>query len=188
MSRFSDYLETISRINCLDQGLDQNQAVQWLFHCGMLFSTRDKWWGNFKFRHTAHEGIDITYFRTARDRLNCFDDTVKIPAMDDGQVLNICDDFLGKSLVVEQQAPGAREERIVFVYAHIIPAQEIKTGNIIQKNTFIATVCHTRKNPQLPPHLHFSCFEVGHRIKEKNLNWTLFSDPFKAKPFHPIFL
>jgi hypothetical protein len=154
----------------------------------MLFSTRDKWWGDFKFRLTAHEGIDITYFRTVRGRWNCFDPGTKIPAMDNGRVLNICDDFLGKSLVVEHKPTGYRDGKILFVYAHIIPAPGIKTGCSIRKDSLIAHVCDTRKNPQLPPHLHFSCFEANPQVEGKDLNWTLFSDPSKVKPLHPVFL
>jgi len=57
MSKFSDYLESISQVNGLANGMGNGQKVQWLFYCGMLFSSKDKWWGDFKFRHSAHEGF-----------------------------------------------------------------------------------------------------------------------------------
>ena len=96
MSKFSDYLEAISMINDLGNASSSANAskVQWLFHSGMLFSSKDKWWGDFGCRHSAHEGIDITFYRTHKNKTFCFDDSIKIPAMDDGIILNICDDFL----------------------------------------------------------------------------------------------
>ena len=160
MTKFSDYLDAVSQAN----DLGNSQEIQWLFHCGMLFSSIEKWWGDWKFRHSVHEGIDITYYRTQPFEMLCFDDSFKVPAMDKGIVLNICTDFLGQTLVVEHQTAASSKNRILFVYAHIIPEKGIKTGKSIQKKEIIATVCDTHKNPLLPPHLHFSCFEISKKI------------------------
>ncbi|RLB99127.1 MAG: hypothetical protein DRH34_13065 [Deltaproteobacteria bacterium] len=184
MSLFSDYLKTLSHVNDLGKG----QKVEWLFHCGMLFSSKDKWWGDFKFRHCAHEGMDITYFRTYPDEMQCFDDSIKVPAMDDGIIVNICDDFLGKTLVVEHKNSNHFNSRILFIYAHIIPEKGLKTGHSIQKKEIVARVGDTHKNPLLPPHLHFSCFEVPQQIQSENLNWNLFSKSREVNLIHPVFL
>jgi murein DD-endopeptidase MepM/ murein hydrolase activator NlpD len=184
MNAFSDYLETISQVN----GLGNAQPVQWLFHSGMLFSTRDKWWGDFKFRQSVHEGIDITYFRTIPDELRQFDTSIKVPAMADGVIVNICDDFLGQTLVVEHENSLGFNRRILFVYAHIIPEKNLKPGHIIKRGATIARVCDTHKNPQLPPHLHFSCFEVSHQVQPEQMNWDLFSKSRDINLIHPVFL
>lgn len=184
MSKFSDYLGAIARVN----GLGNGESVEWLFHCGMLFSSRDKWWGDFQFRHAAHEGIDITYFRTRTDKTDCFDDDIRVPAMDDGVVLNICDDFLGQTLVVGHKPLTHPDSQILFAYSHIIPEGRIKKGQLIKKERVIARVSHTRKNPQLPPHLHFSCFETIQKVQCEHLNWQLFSDSLKVNMIHPVFL
>lgn len=184
MRRFSDFLSAISQVN----GLGNGGKVDWLFHCGMLFSSREKWWGDFGFRHSVHEGIDITYFRTPQKQLQCFDDSIRIPAMEDGILINICDDFLGQTLVVEHGSTRDSNRQILFAYAHIIPEPHMKKGRIIKKQELIARVCDTRKNPLLPPHLHFSCFEVGQTVPCEHLDWTLFSNNFKANPIHPFFL
>lgn len=184
MSLFSDYLKVISQTNSLGNGLE----VHWLFHCGMLFSSADKWWGDFRFRHAFHEGIDITYYRTGQGKMHCFDDSVKVPAMDDGILLNICDDFLGQTLVVEHKDSVPGICRILFVYSHIIPEKRLKKGTAIRKETVIARVCDTLKNPQLPPHLHFSCFEVSSRLSPEHLDWKLFSKNSEINLIHPVFL
>ena len=107
MKRFPDYLAALSRVNGL------GQAVQWLFYPGMLFSSRDKWWGDFGIRSSAHEGIDITYYRTLQGRICCFDDAILVPAMEDGRIINICDDFLGRTLVVDPEKESSGGTRAV---------------------------------------------------------------------------
>jgi len=188
MSRFSDYLEVISQVNNLSFGLGNGQKVLWLFHCGMLFSSMDKWWGDFKYRQSAHEGIDITYYRTHPEKIHCFDDSIKVPAMDDGIILNICDDFLAQTLVVEHESSIFSSKRILFAYAHIIHETSLKIGNVIRKKDLIARVCDTYKNPLLPPHLHFSCFEISKKVLPEHLNWSLFSANPDINLINPVFL
>ena len=189
MSKFSDYLQAISQVNTQADGLGNGREVQWLFHCGMLFSSKDKWWGDFKFRHSAHEGIDITYYRTYPDKIHCFDASIKVPAMGDGIILNICDDFLGQTIVVEYENLTSSFRRVLLAYAHIIPEKGLKTGHITKKGDIIARVCNTYKNPQLPPHLHFSCFEVLKKVQPEHLDWNLFfSGNLEVNLVHPIFL
>lgn len=184
MSKFSDYLHTVSKVNHLGNGME----IQWLFHCGMLFSSMDKWWGDFKFRKSAHEGIDITYFRPHSHDMHCFNDSILVPAMDDGIILNICNDFLGQTLVVGHINPMSFNRQILFVYSHIIPEKGLNPGHLIKEEDIIGRVCDTYKNPQLPPHLHFSCFEVALEIQSDHLDWNLFSKNPEVNIIHPLFL
>lgn len=184
MKRFSEYLTAIAHINRLGNG----RRVEWLFHTGMLFSTRDKWWGDFGTRSSAHEGIDITYFRTRPREICRFDDTIIIPAMEDGQIINICDDFLGRTLVVEPVNHEFAGTRVIYTYAHILPESRLIIGHRIKKNEAVARVCDTRKNPKLTPHLHFSCFEIEKGVLPEDLNWDLFSKSTSLTPIHPVFL
>jgi len=184
MSLFSNYLKAISHVN----GLGNGRGVEWLFHCGMLFSSWDKWWGDFKYRQSVHEGIDITYYRTYSGAIYHFDTSIKVPAVDDGIIINICDDFLGQTLVVEHKNLYGFSTRVLFVYAHIIPEEWVKIDRTIQKKSIIARVCDTDRNPLLPPHLHLSCFEVPNEIHTKDLDWNLFSKNHGFNLIHPVFL
>jgi hypothetical protein len=192
MNKFSDYLETIVQINGLKKDLKRSQGsgvkVQWLFHSGMLFLSRDKWWGNFKHRSSEHEGIDICFYRSGHGKTQCFDDSIKVPAMDGGVIVNICNDFLGQTIVIQHQKDNGEKRQILFIYAHITPSQNIKPGQDIKKSSVIARVCNTHKNPQLPPHLHFSCIEVPCNINPEHLNWNLFSKSPDINLINPIFL
>jgi hypothetical protein len=185
MTKFKNYLKAISQLNELGNGFN----IQWLFYCGMLFSSRDKWWGDWRYRSTPHEGMDICWYRSsAEKKINCFDPEIKIPAMDKGIILNICDDFLGQTIVVEQTDFQTATHFVLYTYAHIIPETNLKKGDTINSSQVIAKVCDTRKNPDLPPHLHFSCFEVPISFHGKTLDWNLFCDPQKTNIIHPFFL
>jgi hypothetical protein len=184
MKSFAEYLKTIVQINSLETG----QAVECLFHSGMLFLSRDKWWGDFRFRSTAHEGIDICFFRSAKGKIQCFDPEIQVPALEDGRIINICNDFLGQTLVVERQEIKLAYSRVLIAYAHIQPAENIRINDNIKNNRIIAKLCDTVKNPQLPPHLHLSCFEVPKTVKPDELNWTFFSRSIHASLINPVFL
>jgi hypothetical protein len=108
--------------------------------------------------------------------------------MADGRIINVCDDFLGQTLVVDPEKEGSGGTRVVFTYAHILPQNRLNRGHRIKKNEIIARVCDTRKNPQLPPHLHFSCFEVEKTVLPAALTWTLFSKDLTVKGINPVFL
>nr|NJM04837.1 M23 family metallopeptidase [Desulfobacula sp.] len=184
MSKFPEYLAALSGIN----GLGKGGPVQWLFHPGMLFSSRDKWWGDFGTRASAHEGIDITYYRTLSGEIRCFDDTLLVPAMADGRIINICNDFLGRTLVVDPEKEGSEGTRVIYTYAHVLPQTRLGRGHGISRDEVVARVCDTRKNPQLPPHLHFSCFEVRREVRPEDLNWSLFSRDPAVRGINPVFL
>lgn len=184
MTKFTDYLAAIGQMNRLGNG----RRLEWLFHCGMLFADRSKWWGDFGFRATVHEGIDITYFRTRPGHMQCFKAGIRIPAMEDGRVINICNDFLGRTLVVEPAETESLKTRIIYAYAHIVPENHIRPGQAIHRHEIIAKVCETRKNPSLPPHLHFSCFELERLHPPETMNWSLFATHPDVNRIHPLFL
>ncbi|MFH2058372.1 MAG: M23 family metallopeptidase [Pseudomonadota bacterium] len=184
MNRFAEYLTCIAQVNDLGKG----SIVKWFFHNGMLFLSRDKWWGDFKHRSSVHEGMDITFYKTKTGDLEHFDTSIKVPAIADGVLINICNDFLGQTLVVEHKKECTSNQRVIMVYAHLVPTKSLKKGAFIRKGSIIAQVCDTIKNPQLPPHLHFSCFGVPCNIPPENLNWNLFSKQADINMIHPIFL
>ncbi len=185
MNKFSSFLERISQIN----GLVINSPIQFYFYTGMLFSSWDKWWDDFGLRSTLHEGIDITFYGSDGRKLDCFNEAILIPAFDNGKILNICDDFLGQTLVVEHPESGSfADNTIIYTYAHILPDNMLKIGDSIQKGQPIATVNNTIRNPKLLPHLHFSCFEISSKIPFESLNWDLFSNKKENQCLHPLFL
>lgn len=184
-TRFQAFLEQIAEAN----DLFTKEKIQWLFHTGMLFLSPDKWWGDFKYRASAHEGVDITYYNRPKDRvIRQLAAGARVPAMENGTLLNICPDFLGTSMVVESEKNIAKGVRVVMVYAHVTPENGYGPGDIILKNSCVARICDTRKNPKLPPHLHLSCFEILLEVEPEDLNWALFSKQENLCMIHPVFL
>lgn len=185
MNRFAEYLQSIVRINRLDSG--ENNA--WMFHPGMLFYSMDKWWGDYRFRATRHEGIDICYYgASGSPRLRGIRAGSLVPAMADGEVLHICNDFLGQTIIIRHQEAGDTPWPVVICYAHILPEQSLRIGDTVKKEALVARVIDTVKNPLLPPHLHISCFEILSDILPSKWDWSLFTDNSKVRMISPVFL
>jgi Peptidase family M23 len=182
MKRFTRYLADLARVNGLKEG------TQWLFYPGMLQESFDKWWANFGRRPAAHEGIDICYFRQEK-KMTHLADSLLIPAMEDGIVLNQCDDFLGQSLVISHDGFNHFSQRVVFVYSHLAVEKEIVPGGRVEKGQIIARVFDTGKiGSKLLPHLHLSCVELMEKTPLKDLNWHLFSNRDKIHLINPVFI
>lgn len=206
MTLFSSYLETIARVNHLvpdrnrpgSTSLKNHSTVEWIFYEGMLPASPAKWWDDFGSRATPHEGIDITYYRVRRPQgrkpshasspVMQLSPTVQVPAMTEGSIVNICEDFLAKTIVVRYPSNASTNTQVLFAYAHINPGQQVSKGQSIRKNDIIATIADNRKNPKLPCHLHISCIEVADSIPAERLNWDLFTRPDQVCLINPIHL
>jgi murein DD-endopeptidase MepM/ murein hydrolase activator NlpD len=185
MRVFSRFLNQLVKLN----QLGTPRQVQWLFHTGMLYGTYDKWWADFGIRITEHEGIDITFYKPIDQRIKSLSPRTVVPACLEGKVLNICDDFLGQSLIVEHPDSGHYSDyTIVVVYSHIDLCRGLKVGDRIKETDPIGRISKTDKNPALPPHLHLSCIEVPGHVKADKMNWHLFSDATMVQTIHPLFL
>ncbi|OQY01027.1 MAG: hypothetical protein B6I26_05335 [Desulfobacteraceae bacterium 4572_130] len=148
---------------------------EWLFYNGMLFGSYEKWWGDFGLRSNLHEGIDIAMYKDKYGKTKWFDTNIKIPAMAKGGIINICNDFLGKSLIIEHELSQNKKSRIISVYAHVCVAKNIYIGRKIRKGDIIANVCDTsRKKSNIPCHVHISIMEVKKKISNHFLNWEFF--------------
>jgi hypothetical protein len=183
MSSFKQYLAALASANRL--GPD----IEWVFHPGMLPESRLKWWGDFKTRPCAHEGIDICFYRTRTGPIRQLPAGARVPAWSSGTVLNICDDFLGTTLVVAPQAFVSESTRILEVYSHLSVCDEFTPGTGLGAGQIIAQTAdpHTTGSV-LSPHLHLSCIEVPAHIQADALNWTLFPRREKINVINPVFM
>jgi len=196
--KFKDCLKSIAKIN----HLPISDEEEWLFYPGMLFGSWAKWWADWKTRYTAHEGLDISFYRTLGGDIGSFDPTVMVPAMADGTVLNICDDFLGQSVVIEHRRHSSIKEghcnhatsTVAAVYSHICVEQNsierlklndnrasrnhLKAGMAVTEGQIIGRVADTSmKKSGILPHLHISLIEIDSTTPPDQLNWELFANP-----------
>ena len=182
MKQSTRYLAELARVNGL------TQETEWCFYPGMLQESFDKWWDDFGSRPKAHEGIDICYFRQGK-KMGHLAANLVVPAMDDGIVLNRCDDFLGQSLVISQDGFNHFSPGVILVYSHLAIKKEIIPGCRVEKGQILARVFDTRKKrSKLLPHLHLSCVELAEKTPLKDLNWHLFSNRDKIQLINPFFI
>lgn len=183
MSSFRRYLAAVASASHL------GHDVAWLFYPGMLPDSRLKWWGNFGNRPAAHEGIDICFYRRRNAPMLSLPSGAPVPAWSSGTVMNVCDDFLGRSLVVETGTHPSTDTRILEIYAHLSVSEAITPGTRVQTGQVIARIADTHATGSvLPPHLHLSCIEVPARISGHELNWTLFPRRDKVNVLNPVFM
>jgi murein DD-endopeptidase MepM/ murein hydrolase activator NlpD len=176
MKVFQSYLKKIADINHLDIAYAGDNSEGWIFHHAMLFLSKASWWNNL--RKTPHEGIDLIFYKENKGkRIQKLNTDTFIPAATDGKIINICNDFIGKSIVVLDNSSGQNKFNIIYVYAHILPVGTMQIGTKLKQGDVIAKIAKTdKKKTTLPPHLHFSVMEIPKGLPAKDLNWKLFSD------------
>ncbi len=196
MKIIQSYLKSIAEVNALDIADSGNNAGKWVFHHGMLFLSPDIWWHPFGSktykRKTMHEGIDILFYMDNNKQIQNLDTNTLILSATSGRIINICDDFIGKSIIISNDTCQKQNHDfdLIFVYAHILPNKNIKTGMDLNKGDIIAKIAKTdKKKTLLSPHLHFSVIEISKTIPAEDLTWKLFSDiTSKINLINPFYL
>jgi len=162
------FTQSIVRANALDK----SGFKEWFFRPGMLFNSLDKWWGDHGKRDEPHEGVDICLYKDRQDRILCLDGKTKIPAMVDGVVVRIFNDFLGKSLIVEHDLRNNDSSRFCTIYGHTNPLAGLHVGSIVKEGDIIATLVDSIESKHdLLPHLHLSLGWASKHISYDQLDW-----------------
>ena len=172
-------------INCNSPSLQNFK--EWIFHPGMLFGSMDKWWISGK-RNTPHEGIDLCYFVNQQGQINNLNNTTIIPAIFDGAISAIIDDYLGKSIIIEHTLKN-QVWSFCTIFGHVIPKSGITVDSNIKQGEPIASISGMEKSKsKIFPHLHISLGRVSGRISYRELDWSIISDPEKFSLQDPISL
>jgi len=143
---------------------------EWIFHPGMLFHAVDKWWGDRGKRGRPHEGLDVCLYRSRQGRVLRLAEGTAVPAMYDGVVVKIIDDFLGKSLIIDHSSPGG----IPFcsIYGHTIPKKGVEAGSRVKEGDIVAAIADTgRSKTGLCPHLHITIGLFSGAISYVRMDW-----------------
>ncbi len=161
----------------------------------MLFQSPFKWWPSYSKlennkRKTLHEGLDILLFKDKNKQIQKLKIGTLIPTATDGKIINICDDFLGQSIVVLCKSSHKQKLDLIFVYAHLLPDSKVKIGTDLRQGEIIASIDSTLKNKAaISPHLHLSVMETPKATPGKYLNWNYFSDKnSKRNLINPLFI
>jgi murein DD-endopeptidase MepM/ murein hydrolase activator NlpD len=144
----------------------------WVFYPGMLFNSTDKWWGDQGKRDRPHEGLDLCLYKDRKDRILRLGEKTKIPAIYDGVVVGIIDDFLGKSVIIEHLFPECENNRLCTIYGHTLSEDNLPIGKIVKEGDVIATLADSRRSKtNIFPHLHISIAWASKPISYDRLDW-----------------
>lgn len=162
-----------------ENGLDGFEGFkEWLLCPEMLIDASGKWWGDFGVRDVRHQGLDLCCYRTSNGEIIYLNGHTKIPAMYDGVLVGVINDFLGKSLILKHSIPGIGVEDFLTVYGHTHPGQGIHIGKACKEGETIARVADIKSSRSgVRPHLHLSIGRLSQPVPYARLNWELMSDP-----------
>jgi len=171
-------------------GLSGNAFSEWIFHPGMLFGSKLKWWKDeIPYRPGPHEGLDIAYFRDARGNIRLAPEMMKVPVMHKGVVIKISDDdFLGKSIYVIHKDIIQENGNILHsIYAHAQPYTNICEGSNLEAGDIVCRVVDfTKTNAKMIHHIHISTVFLPENFPRKNKNWKTMADSSQINLKDPL--
>jgi murein DD-endopeptidase MepM/ murein hydrolase activator NlpD len=142
----------------------------------MLFNAMDKWWGNQGKREKPHEGLDLSLYRNREHRIFNLDQKTKIPALYDGVVVKVMDDFMGKSVMVEHRFSDSDYPRFCTIYGHTNLIHDLNVGRIVKAGDILVTLAQPNKSVMnVPSHLHISVGRIFNKISYEKLDWKTMS-------------
>ncbi len=166
--------------------LDKQGFTTWFFYPGMEFGAQETWWGDRGRRARSHEGIDLCFYRGVEDNIFHIDEGAKIPAMYDGIVLKIIDDFIGETVIMKHSFPEISEGTFLTLYGHTNPKKSLAAGQSVKAGEIIATLATPRRSKDLLPHLHLTLAWTTDPIPYEILNWTTIGNPDIVRLVDPL--
>ena len=150
----------------LKNSLDRSGFKEWVFCPGMMFNAEHKWWDGRDKRSSDHEGLDLFLYRNYDGEILRLDEGTEVPAIYDGTVVRVIDDFLGRSIFMEH-ANG-----LITAFGHTRPLAGIVAGTRMKEGDTIATIAEiTDPKMKISPHLHISAGWISGTIPYVKLNW-----------------
>lgn len=181
--RKSCFRDALIRLN----GLDKQGFADWVFKPGMLFKDTTVWWGGGGDRRIPHEGLDVCLYQDVSGQNYPLTEKTVIPAMYDGKIVRIHDDFLGKSIYVMHEIYDINGNRFYTVYGHVNPLFSVAEGRELREGDPFAEIegVGTRK-AVIPPHLHLSVAWIPETFPYERLNWDTMGNPNAVTLCNPL--
>lgn len=155
-----------------ENGLDKKGFSKWFFYAGMEYGARNTWWGEKRARTRPHEGMDLRFYRRVDGKIFSIDDKAKIPAMYDGIIVKIMEDFLGKTIIMEHSFPDIGQGIFLTLYGHTAPAINLEIGQRVKEGDIIATLSLSKRLKAPAPHLHLTLVWRPTPVPYDILDWT----------------
>ena len=174
-SKFSEWYVTLNE-------LKGSGFKSWSFLPGMLFGDLTMWWGNQGDRAKPHEGLDLAIFLDAEKREQQLTATMLVPPLFRGRVINIIDDLLGRTIIIEHPVNNGEGSTLNAFYAHLIPHRSVIKGKEFGPGETLGTIAPGSNN--CPAHLHISTAWCSRETRLSNFSWNNQKDP-TIKLFDP---
>jgi len=163
----------------------------------MLFRAGNRWWGDRGPRPASHEGIDICLLKDDKGCLCRLNNKTNIPAIFDGKIVKIDDDFLGKSVFMAHKIYNNEKKQLYTIYGHTTLHNNIHNGAILNEGEIFAVISNPPASKRaISPHLHLSMAWISVSLPGDKLNWELVNgcseialiDPLKLIDFSYVIL
>jgi murein DD-endopeptidase MepM/ murein hydrolase activator NlpD len=180
LSPFGERLVLLNRL--ADAGF-----AAWDFLPGMRFGERAAWWRGGADRGSAHEGLDISRYRTGDGRLANLGAGARVPVICPGEVVAIVEDFLGRSVFVAHERLDCEGWRLHTIYGHLDPRPGIAVGDQLSAGDEIGTIADpSGRKTAVPPHLHLSVALIAPEGGPERLDWDALRDRSRVRLLDPL--
>jgi murein DD-endopeptidase MepM/ murein hydrolase activator NlpD len=165
----SGFTQALARAN----GLDERGFVGWQIDPAMRFGAARMWWADRGPRPAPHEGLDLCFYRDRTQAIHRLDPETRIPAAYDGSVVRLCDDFVGRSVMMAHRFPN-RPGWYYTLYGHTRPREDLEASSTVRQGEIVARLAPvTRPGSTVLPHLHISLGWSPHPVPPERLDWPL---------------
>ena len=169
-------------------GLTERGFCEWAFYPGMLFFSRERWWGNGGMRNRPHEGVDFCFYKDREGRIHYAPDrALEIPVLYEGTVVHLVKDYIGTSLFVLHDIYDTNGNQLCTIYGHTDPSEGIRSGVAVKEGRIIATIADAGKTKaKMSSHLHLSIAWIFPDYPHEGLNWKSLVDQDTALLVNPL--
>jgi len=179
----SGFIEHLIKINKLDE-CDFDHLV---FFSQMMFRSMGKWWNGGGVRPVPHEGLDLCFFVNSQNDKFRLDETTDVPLIYDGIIVQVMDDYLGKTVIVSHHPDGKTQSSLLTIYGHVFPDDNLRVGDKINEGDVFATISGVdNRQTTLLPHLHISLARPDMLPPADQLTWELLNKIDRSVFINPI--
>ena len=161
------------------------KSFRWCFLPGMLFLDSASWWKESK-RTRGHEGVDFCRFYAGQKCKAGLVGTDLVPALFDGVVVKVEDDFLASTVWMRHEAIQRGNMVLFSALAHVEPLDGVKEGKVCGQGEVVASIGRRRDFLPMSMHLHVSVFWAPHFFKTARLGWPQLPTLKEIALFDPL--
>ncbi|MBN1972622.1 MAG: hypothetical protein JW787_03215 [Sedimentisphaerales bacterium] len=183
-------MKEIDKSKFTEHFLNVNQTIKdnfdrWVIRTGMLYDSRYCWWGRKAGRKHPHEGLDLGYYRNAKNQIIELNKTINVPTIYAGTVVGIFDDFLGQSIFFKHEIFDLENGQLCTVLGHLSPAANIRPGKTAGDGEIAGQVASAEKS-SASPHIHITIGWVKGAITTDLLDWSNIGSQKVMKLINPL--